>query len=279
MPYPTLPSRRALIVGAALLPIAGDLTTSAADASTTDAPAAGRPAYGTVSPNASNYTGAVGRKFYIDGRTRPFPGCTMVSHVQPDTPLQKALFEILDEAAAAPVMKKFTLMPKSSLHMTLMDGIDDEHRRAPLWPRDVPVTASLQDCIEWCSAHLKDFRTGRTGDYQMVRREIGIDKLNSFTVHLKPISVVRDQEMRHTRDRLSETLQIRSPDHDRFGFHITLGYLVEYLTEDEARVFFAQYNRWMDNLFAALPCLTLGQPEFCTFRDMSDFTRQFYLQD
>lgn len=227
----------------------------------------------------ARYTGAVGQKFHSDGSPRPFPGSTQLSHIPLGSALHKTLGAILDEAAAEPVMRKFVLMPKSSLHMTLMDGIDDEHRAAPFWPAAVPVTASLETAREWCASQLSGFHTGLSGDFTMVRRDVAPNHINSFTVPLKPADLARDHEMRVLRNRLSDRLGIRSPGHDTYSFHITLGYLIEYLTPDEASAFQALYQGWMDRLFALHPVITIGRPEFCYFADMFAFETHFVLQD
>ncbi len=227
----------------------------------------------------ARYTKAVGQKFHADGTPRPFPGSTQITHIPPDSDLFRSLARILDEAAREPVMQKFALMPRSSLHMTLMDGIDDEHRAPPLWPRPVPVTASLETAREWCGDQLKDFHTGRTGDFRMVQRPAASKNVSAFLVLLQPADEAMDREIRGLRDRLSDRLQIREPGHDTYGFHITLGYLIEHLTPEETSAFGELYQGWMDRLFAAHPVVTIGQPEFCYFSDMFAFETRFKIPD
>lgn len=240
---------------------------------------AASPAFATMSPNGSRYTPAVGNKFFANGAPRPFSGSTQLSHIPPQSAFHRALCDLLAEASEASVMKKFVLMPPGSLHMTLMNGIDDEHRYAPYWPKDVPANASMQSAREWCATRLKGIRTGRTGDFRMVRRKVESSKLSSFTVMLQPVDAKQDAEMRRIRNQLSTVLQIRDPRHDSYGFHITLGYLLEYLTSEEAVEFASLYTQWMDKLFEAFPVITIAQPEFTTFNDMFRFKTEFLIPD
>lgn len=261
-------SRRAVLASPAILPMLGVVSEMAG----------AEPAWPAMMAAGSRAVIA-GGKFYADGSVRPFPGCTIISHVRPNSALHDALSALLDKASTHPLLRKFTLLPKSSLHMTLIDGIDDEHRQPPLWPHELSLTASMQTAIEFCADRLGPFHTERTGDFRMVRRDISHERINGFTVPLQPEDAAREDGMRQMRDRISDLLGIREPNHSTYGFHVSLGYQTSPMSDEEAQTFRKLQNEWMDQLFSAVPVFTLGAPEFCVFKDMFAFDTQFVLKD
>jgi hypothetical protein len=88
-----------------------------------------------------------------------------------------------------------------------------------------------------------------------------------------------DLHIRDIRVRLAEALAFSEPDLARYQFHITLGYLLEWLDEDETNVFFRLYKNWVEHLTLALHSLPIGPPALCTFKDMFAFEPIIALAD
>ncbi len=216
--------------------------------------------------------GAVGGKFYPTGQVREWPGNTIICPVGSDTPLHEMLRSVQEEAMAEPVMRKFTIMPTSSLHMTLFDGVDLDHRRAPYWPTPVPLDAPLAAADMWCAEQLQTFHTGG-GRFRM-RPDVDFNppEITDFAVRLDPADLAQATQLKMLRNRLSDCLHIRAPGHDGYRFHITLGYLIDWLTPDEMIRAQKLYRRWLLRIAEATPEFVIGQPAFCTFRDMFAFT-------
>ncbi len=221
----------------------------------------------------------VGGKFYPTGQVKEWPGNTIICPVGADTPLHEVLRSVQEAAMIQPVMRKFTLLPTSSLHMTLFEGVDLDHRRAPFWPAPVPLDAPLSAVDQWCAARLRTFHTGG-GLFQMrPDPDVDIQTVTDFTVRLAPATEAQERRLRTLRDRLSAVLQIRSPAHDRYRFHITLGYLIDWLTPEEAERARQLFSAWGRRIATAAPEFTIGPPEFCRFRDMFAFTPLLTLAD
>jgi len=107
---------------------------------------------------------------------------------------------------------------------------------------------------------------------------IAVNKWSPFVVgiglDLAPLDADENAKLRGLRDRLADTLQIRKPDHETYGFHATFAYLIRYPTDAQK----AQLLALLDPFLADLPAsFTLGLPEFCTFENMHHFSRQLYL--
>lgn len=260
-------SRRVLLtggLGAGLGLAAGDAPAVAASPSLMGVGRGPRPA-------------AIGHKFNPDGSVRPFAGSTVICHLDPRSAIHRTLTQVQGEAAAAPFMRKFTLLPGTSLHMTVLPGVDDEHRQSPLWPDAIPSDASIEACNAWCADQLRGLRTGVARLRMRPQPILDLEKVADFTVPLEARSAAEDHRLRALRDRLAQALRIRAPGHDAYRFHITLGYQIDWLTAEEAQAFATAYVGWMTRIAAAAPTFALGRPEFCTFKDMFAFDRQFHL--
>jgi len=83
--------------------------------------------------------------------------------------------------------------------------------------------------------------------------------------------------LRLLRDRFADVLKIRAPDHDRYAFHISIAYLIDWLTDQEQADHAAARRRWRSELERKIPVLELGAPEYCTFDDMFAFRRRLLI--
>ncbi len=268
-----LTSRRTLLVacGAAAIPL-GDRAAAAGVSPL--AQGAALMGFGKASRPS-----AVGHKFYPGGGVREFAGSTVICHIRQGSPLQVALRGIHEEALDLPFMQKFTLLPVSSLHMTVFAGVDEAHRTPPLWPADVPTNALMEACNAWSAERLHTVHTGGGLFTMRVQPNIDLNALPDFIIKLVPATAKDEEHIRNVRDRISAALQIRSPDHATYGFHISLGYVIRWLNAEETAAFQRAYKGWTARLSSVLPEFELGPPEFCIFKDMYSFERIFYLSN
>ncbi len=230
-----------------------------------------------ANPHPKPATG--GGKFYPTGQVREWPGNTIICPVEPDTALHDVLRTVQEEAMAQPVMRKFTLLPTSSLHMTLFEGVDLDHRVAPYWPTSVPTDAPLNLVNQWCQDRLASFHTGGGRFHMRPDLALSAHEIRDFTLTLRPADLQEERRLRDIRDRLSSRLQIRTPNHATYRFHITLGYLIERLTADEAPQINQLYKTWFARIEAVVPQFVIGPPAFCTFKDMFAFAPVLTLSD
>lgn len=220
-----------------------------------------------------------GGKFYPTGQVREWPGNTIICPIEPDTGLHDVLRRVQEAAMVEPVMRKFTILPTSSLHMTLFEGVDLDHRRPPYWPSTVAPDTSLSILNHWFADRLQGFHTGG-GRFVMKPDPTALSPdIRDFSLRLLPATPQEEQHLRDVRDQLSALLQIRAPNHSAYRFHITLGYLIEGLSADEARTVHQRFKNWFGQIAAAAPEFVIGPPVFCTFRDMFAFTPLLTLSD
>lgn len=79
------------------------------------------------------------------------------------------------------------------------------------------------------------------------------------------------------RDSWSDVVGVRSPRHDEYRFHITIGYLIRPLGSREIRDALVDMASWKARMTRRSPIIEFGRPKYCTFDDMFTFKRQFFL--
>ena len=96
-----------------------------------------------------------GLKFDRDGNVIPLVGNTVVCHFDQqgaNAALFKAMLDIYRDGPRHAFMKKVTLLPPSSYHMTIFSGADELNRKAPLWPAGIRTDADMATCHAGVSA-------------------------------------------------------------------------------------------------------------------------------
>lgn len=224
-----------------------------------------------------------GRKFMADGRVRGFAGNTLICHLPQqgaDSAAFNALLDIYRTASNYPFLANATLLPPSSYHMTIFGGANDQGRGKPgQWPQGVPADLPLEACHRLMAERLKGFRSGLTLPIRMtVDLAAPTPEGGAITLPLLPVDAAQSQQLRVLRRRLSEATGIRISDPDTYGFHISLAYWIKPLTPEQAEAFDRAHRQWRATLSKAAPVIALGAPEFCVFKDMFAFERQFYLE-
>jgi hypothetical protein len=239
------------------------------------------PALSANLPPTASQPPAVGIKFGRDGHVLPLPGNTLVCHLAQqgaEATCFNALLDIYREAPAHAFMHKVTLTPPSSYHMTVFGAATGSDRCAGLWPADLQLDAPMPVCHRLIASKLREFRLDCALPFRL-RVDLSEPEADHLPLRIRllPVDDAENKKLRSLRDRLSQALSIRGDDHDTYEFHITLGYLIRWLTSEENTTFRIEMKRWRETVAKRCPVIELGSPEFCTFEDMFAFERQFYL--
>jgi len=220
------------------------------------------------------YPLGVPSKFAPDGSVQPFPGNTIVCHVSPSSPLYESLFELHTKLKNSQFAPLITLLPPESWHMTVFEGVCDKVRAPGYWPAHIET---LKYCTSLFATRLRKFDLGQSKPpYRL--KITGFDPLEiGIGVSVEGKGMMEDRRIRDVRDRLADVLEIRHPNHETYGFHLSVAYLLRHLTdEQEADLTDLLMEHWegMPKEFE----FERG-PEFCTFENMFAFDRLFYLGD
>jgi len=176
-----------------------------------------------------------------------------------------------------PLSHLYVLLPPSSWHMTVFEGVCDKIRKPGRWPDDLSVNATMEECNSLYEDKLSssfDLQSDPDTYHFTITKFKPLNK-SGIGVHLEP-SAEDNARIRRLRDRLSKLLHIRAKDHKTYAFHLTVAYLLRYLSEEQER----ELSDLLKDHFEGMPKqLQLGPPEFCTFEDIFTFKRVFYLKN
>lgn len=227
--------------------------------------------------DSPKYPPGVPSKFDPDGNVQHFPGNTIISHLSPSSEpeLYNSMLALYDKLKNSHLSHLYTLLPPSSWHMTVFDGVCDQVREPSRWPNDLSIDASLQECTSLFGKKLSSFDLQCDPPYRL--SITGFEPLLiGIGVHLEPSTIGENTRIRELRDRLSNALYIRRSNHKTYGLHLTVAYLLRFLTEEQDK----ELRKLLMDHFDGMPKqFELGAPEFCTFEDMFAFKRLFYLKN
>ncbi|KAJ6466341.1 RNA ligase/cyclic nucleotide phosphodiesterase [Mycena sanguinolenta] len=222
------------------------------------------------------YPSGVPNKFDPDGNVQPFPGNTIVCHLSPSSELHKSLLALQDKLSSHNLSHLYTLLPSVSYHVTIFEGLCDKVRKADRWPDDLPLEASLEEGMSQFKKRLSSFDLQCEPPYHLTAVKFKpLSKAGSISVQFEPSTPEENTRLRRLRDRLSKRLHLRAKNHETYVFHLTVAYMLRFLTEEQDR----DLTQLLVDHFEGMPKqFELGAPEFCTFDDMFAFNRLFHLK-
>ncbi|MBN2628911.1 MAG: DUF1868 domain-containing protein [Rhodobacteraceae bacterium] len=208
---------------------------------------------------------AVGQKFDPAGGVLRFAGNTFLCHIDPESPAHAALTEASLALQQGPLAQAFTFLPPSSFHMTVFEGVCDAHRSGDRWPEGLGPDTPLDQVTDAFSAATARLALPQTHAI----RPTGI--FAGFSVAVSGADAGAEASLRQTRQALRAATGIRRADFDSYDFHITLGYLLHWLTPDQAEAVLDLSQTVFARLLSRAPVIPLGPVEFCRFDDMHAF--------
>lgn len=225
-------------------------------------------------PKPKYPAGIMNGKFDPDGNVLHFPGNTIISHLPNSSELHISLLAFYDRLKEAPFSHLYTLLPPSSWHVTIFEGVTDKVRKPGYWPNDLPIDASVEECTTVYERRLSAFDLQTPLPYHFTIVDLKPLK-GSLSWHVEP-QTTDNTALRRLRDRLSDLLKIRAKNHDNYGFHISIGYMLRILTDEQN----TEIRAFIEDLLKNIPKeFELGAPEFCTFEDMFAFEPLMYLMN
>lgn len=209
----------------------------------------------------------IGRKFNPDGSVRFFPGNTVISKIHEDSeiyPLISGISRSFREVQA----DKYAYLPEHSFHMTIIQGVCGEDRKAHLWSRYLSLEAPLEETDAFFSQQFA--RAEPLGTVKMVFDRIDTGR-DIIIVRFKPAGAQDKGRLKRYRDSLSELMGIRFPDHDSYGFHVSIAYKLWKLEPHEAEDVDRLRDQWNEACGGQRPAFELPQPELTFFENMFEF--------
>jgi hypothetical protein len=219
-------------------------------------------------------------KFAPDGRVLAHPGCTILCHLDqqgPNAGFFRALLDLYRIAPELSFLDNVAMLPPSSYHATIFGLVTERSRKPERWPAWIAPDASMDECARLIGARLAGLRFDIETPLRMrVAPREPLERVGTLAIGLSPFDEADNVRLRRLRDRLADAFGVRAPSHDAYGFHVTLGYLLREPGETIGAVR-ETLKDWHARVAAAGAEIKLGAPEFCTFKDMFAFERQFFL--
>ncbi|KAM0284029.1 hypothetical protein ACHAQH_002224 [Verticillium albo-atrum] len=175
-------------------------------------------------PKRSPYPVGVPFKFSPDGVGQRYPGNTTVCHIPSSSPLIPGLHQVYSTIGSHPSLSKaIRLLPPASWHMTVFDGVREIECEPGMWPPGLakkPLSESTADF----SRRLREFgfqleSEGLAPPYKMKVRGVEIPATVGIGLQVEGATPEEERRMRKLRDRLSDVLGFRAPNHEVYEFH------------------------------------------------------------
>lgn len=213
-------------------------------------------------------TSNIGRKFNEDGSIRFFPGNTIISKVLESNEIYPIITHISKEFQMADKGESYHFLPWDSLHMTMIQGVCDEDRRPSLWSRYLPLDMKLSQVDDFFETKYKEVK--QLPETRMVFDYIDLSK-KAILVRFVPKDEQSAENLKNFRDEVSDKLGVRFPDHDNYGFHISIAYQLWEMTQKEKENIQKVCETLSQEMKHNKVSFTLQQPEMTYFYNMYTF--------
>jgi len=210
--------------------------------------------------------GGIG-KFDVNGESKNYPGNTFICLLNQSSRSYKAITEIQQHVRTSKFGSYFVFLPPSSLHMTVFDGIS--------------AGSTEQSNILMQSSNISERDTSTD---LILTKLSGIQIDTPKTVTAKELYCANSLTITEPNDESSSKLNkarqllqsatgIYSRNYDNYVFHITLGYLLQWLEPSIAHLLI----NYSDNLYSLysdeLTHIDINKCCFCTFENMENYKK------
>ena len=216
---------------------------------------------------ATRYTHSVGSKFHEDGSVRAFPGNTIICAVDPlrQAGVYREVLWAQNVLRAMTCSDKFAFLPPESFHMTVMELLCDQVRTPSNWSDQLSLTASLDESDRFFMDTVADVPAPTAIRMRFSHmRKPGL-------ITLEPADPKTAAALANYRDTIAQVTGVRFPNHDSYGYHISLVYnLIELDELDQTAVAlaFEQINARFNKTFGNFEP---DAPELVFFDNMFQF--------
>lgn len=216
------------------------------------------------------YGSTIGQKFHEDGSVRQFKGNTVVADVVPGSAAFDTMCQLRQMVIDAGLADYLILMPEDSYHITYISGFNDQQRIDGYWPED--SVFSRQATMEQADDYVTDAiqSIGIPGPARMVFDDVGWGA-GCCIIRIKPADEEQRKILFDFRDKAADAMGVHRPNHEKYRFHITLGY-TRVVTEGEAEEKRLALKEKMEALMAKQPEFLTTQAYMAYFDDMYAFS-------
>lgn len=214
------------------------------------------------------YGTTIGQKFYEDGSVRQFQGNTVVADVVPGSQAFETMCRLRQMVIDEGLDSHLILLPEDSYHITYISGFNDQQRIDGYWPESFSREATMEEADDFVTDAIAS--VGIPGPARMVFDNVGWGA-GCCIIRLKPADEEQHRILYDFRDRAAAALGVRRPNHEKYRFHISLGY-TRIVTEGEDEARRLALIEKMETLMKAQPAFLTTQAYMAYFDDMYAFS-------
>ncbi len=203
-----------------------------------------------------------GGKFTPDGSVQRFPGNTFIFHINRALPQWDAIRQVQETVKKSPFARFYTFLPTTSLHMTLFQGVT----RANALPEGLPSAATRDEATALLLERCKDLHL------PAAHRVKAQDLHAAHSLTMTGADAEQEASLRSVRKSLSAATGIQQSDFEEYVFHISLAYLLDWVSEPTAHEIADFSEELTRTLIPEIDEIPLGPVEFCHFETMHHFT-------
>lgn len=201
----------------------------------------------------------------------PEAGNTVVCPLDFNVPTHGAVIEARRRMLALPGADRFIYTPKSSLHMTLFEGVIETRRIPNAWPADFDLSASVESATEVILRRLAEFSPPPGF-------AVRVAGLRPTGLILEGATEEDKASMQAWREELTDPFGYRHDNHDSYRYHMTFAYPIEWLPDSFRSQWESEFASILAELVDAAPVIPLRRPAFCRFADMNRFDELFVIE-
>ena len=149
--------------------------------------------------------------------------------------------------------------------MTVIELLCHENREREFWSSHLALDTPLQEIHDYFARQLDSFPLLNEAIHMKVT------EMGKQNILVEPADEASAQRLEEIRTYVSKKAGVRFPNHDRYQFHISIGYLRIPLTEEEEEEFTKVRAELTKILLEKVPVITVNRIDYTVFEDMRQF--------
>jgi hypothetical protein len=204
-------------------------------------------------------------KFDEKGNNLPYPGCSIICNIPLNTHLSNEIISFQKNIKNFNPEKTYFYLPPSSFHMTLFDCCNLNTKNTNYWPSNVDPNMDHKDIAVELNKRIQNYIFPKKLNLKLKMF------FGGYSIVLEPFCEEDEKILRNCRDELSNLLEIKFENHQRYTFHITLAYILRKLNKNEIKNLIEFNKQLFFDFSKKFPKISFTKPEMCTFEDMLEF--------
>jgi hypothetical protein len=213
----------------------------------------------------------LGTRYDANGTFLSDPGNTVVSHLVTGSATEAVLLDARQRYLGMSDAQSLAFTAPESLHMTVFQGVLGRRRAPTYWPEGLPLDMPVADVTEVLLQRLEGFATGPDFAVELVQAV-------PTGLIVEGASEVDRKALAEWRNRFADLFGYRHPDHERYQFHITFAYPINWIADERLAAWAMMLDEVTEDIKARAPVLELRAPAFCAFEDMNFFDELLVLE-